>query len=111
MGGKLGTKQETKKVIELYNQGFTNVQIAKMLYRSECFVRTRVEAYQLNNEVYIPGLPNEEELANQIIEMYKDGYSIRKISDLICKSYTYVYSRVNKYRESNYVTYDSNWGE
>lgn len=111
MGGKLGTKEESKKVIELYNQGLTNMQIATLLFRSECFVRTRVEAYKLNNEVYCPGLPNEKEMSEQIIKMYKDGYSIRKISDLVCKSYTYVYTRVNKYRESNYATYDSSWGE
>lgn len=111
MGGRLGTKEESEKVIELYNQGLTNTQIAKLLFRSEYFVRTRIEAYKLNNEIYCPGLPNEKELTNQIIELYKEGYSIRKISDLVCKSFTYVYSRINKYREKNYVTYDSTWGE
>lgn len=111
MGGKLGTKEESEKIIELYNQGLTNMQIAKLMLRSEYFVRTRVEAYKLNKEIYCPGLPNEEELTNQIIELYKEGYSIRKISDLVCKSFSYVYSRINKYREDNFVTYDRNWGE
>ena len=36
--GKPGTKEETKKVIELYEKGYTTREIAKMIDRSYCFV-------------------------------------------------------------------------
>ena len=46
--GKPGTKEETKKVIELYEKGYTTREIAKMIDRSYCFVYTRIDKYRIN---------------------------------------------------------------
>lgn len=108
MGGKLGTKEETEKVIELYEKGLSNLQICKKIGRSEYFVRTRIERYQKYCEAYVPTLPNEDELVEQIIKMYKEGISTRKISYAIGKSETYVIKRINKYKDDFYI---NNWGK
>ena len=46
--GKLGTKEENEKVIEMYKNGYTTRAIAKELNRSYCFVYTRIENYRLD---------------------------------------------------------------
>lgn len=108
MGGKLGTKEESEKIIELYKNGLSNKQISKSIGRSEYFVRTRIEKYQKNNEIYVPELLNEEELLEKIINMHKKGLSPREIAHEIGKSYEYVCNRVNKYKDKFYI---DNWGE
>lgn len=108
MGGKLGTKEESEKVIELYEKGLSNNQISKRIGRSEFFVRSRIEKYQKYNEAYVPALPNEDELVEQIIKMHKNGLSPREIARKIGKSYEYVVNRINKYKDSLFM---KNWGE
>ena len=46
--GRTWTKEETKKVIELYEKGYTTREIAKMIDRSYCFVYTRIDKYRIN---------------------------------------------------------------
>lgn len=103
MGGKLGTKEEGEKVIKLYKEGLSNTEIKRMLNRSEYFIRTRIEKYLNNNEIYVPGPMNDEELTRQIIEMHKEGISVRAISKIIEKSDTYVENRINRYKDNLYI--------
>lgn len=109
MGGKLGTKEESEKVIELYEKGLSNIQISNQIGRSEYFVRTRVERYQKYCEAYVPTLPNEDELVEQIIKMHKEGLSPRKIAYKIDKSYDYVRNRIKRYKDN--IFYESLRGE
>ena len=46
--GRTWTKEETKKVIELYEKGYTTREIAKMIDRSYCFVYTRIDKYRID---------------------------------------------------------------
>lgn len=91
-------KERREKIIELYNQGKTVLEMTEILGRSQTTIRSDIRTLKATGKIKAGKNKKEEKLTQRrerIIEIYNQGKSIKEISDMFGVSTSTTYRDIN----------------
>lgn len=88
-----------KQIIELSNQGYSNVEMSKVLGRNPATISNRIKKFTQNGIEYLRYVEKIEMQNNQILELRKQGLKLPEISEKLNMSISTISYRIKSMRD------------
>jgi transposase len=104
---KIWTDREERRLQHMVDQGFLQTEIAEYLGRSLSSISSKVKKMR-NAEKYGPKKPRKrsnswtDEEVSKLIEMFEDGISTKKISEILGRGWPATRTKLTLLREEGY---------